>query len=59
MSNRKDPSPILCSPFEEPKAYRWILEGQPAECRPAPYSCHEPRREVPLFRHLRLPDGTD
>lgn len=30
MSNFEVPSPILCSPFAEPNAHWWILEGQPA-----------------------------
>ena len=33
MINFEVPSPILCSPFEEPKERWWILEGQPAERR--------------------------
>lgn len=34
MSNFEVPSPILSSPYEEPKEHWWILEGQPAERRP-------------------------
>jgi type III restriction enzyme len=48
MSNFEVPSPILCSPFEEPTEHWWILEGQPAERRagrrPALYFYREPAR---------------
>jgi type III restriction enzyme len=48
MSNFEVPSPILCSPFDEPKEHWWILEGQPAERRagrrPALYFYREPAR---------------
>ncbi len=50
MSNFEVPSPILNSPFEEPKEHWWILEGQPAEHRqgrrPAIYFYREPRQEA-------------
>jgi len=50
MSNFEVPSPILSSPFEEPKEHWWILEGQPAERRkgrrPAMYFYREPGREA-------------
>jgi type III restriction enzyme len=50
MSNFEVPSPILCSPFEEPKEHWWILEGQPAERRPgrrpALYFYRDPKRET-------------
>ena len=46
MSNFEVPSPILSSPYEEPKEHWWILEGQPAERRtgrrPALYFYREP-----------------
>ncbi|MDK3161822.1 DEAD/DEAH box helicase family protein [Kamptonema cortianum] len=49
MSNFEVSSPILCSPFEEPKEHWWILEGQAAERRvgrrPAMYFYREPGRE--------------
>jgi type III restriction enzyme len=49
MSNFEVPSPILSSPFAEPKEHWWILEGQPAERRqgrrPAMYFYREPGRE--------------
>lgn len=49
MSNFEVPSPILCSPFEEPREHWWILEGQPAERRPgrrpAIYFYREPSKE--------------
>ncbi len=49
MSNFEVPSPILCSPFEEPKEHWWILEGQPAERRPtrrpALYFYREPAKD--------------
>jgi len=34
VSNFEVPTPILNSPFGEPKEHWWILEGQPAERRP-------------------------
>jgi type III restriction enzyme len=50
MSNFEVPSPILNSPYEEPKEHWWILEGQPAERRPgrrpALYFYREPKRET-------------
>jgi len=50
MSNFEVPSPILSSPFEEPKEHWWILEGQPAERRPgrrpALYFYRDPKRET-------------
>ena len=50
MSNFEVPSPILSSPFEEPKEHWWILEGQSAERRqgrrPAMYFYREPGREA-------------
>ena len=50
MSNFEVPSPILNSPYEEPKEHWWILEGQPAERRqgrrPALYFYREPGREA-------------
>lgn len=50
MSNFEVPSPILNSPFEEPKEHWWILEGQAAERRPgrrpAIYFYREPRQEA-------------
>jgi type III restriction enzyme len=50
MSNFEVPSPILNSPFEEPKEHWWILEGKPAERRagrrPAMYFYREPDREA-------------
>ena len=50
MSNFEVPSPILSSPFEEPKEHWWILEGQPAERRagrrPALYFYRDPKREA-------------
>jgi type III restriction enzyme len=50
VSNFEVPSPILNSPFEEPKEHWWILEGQPAERRhgrrPALYFYREPGREA-------------
>jgi type III restriction enzyme len=50
MSNFEVPSPILCSPFEEPKEHWWILEGQPAERRPgrrpALYFYRDPARDA-------------
>jgi len=50
VSNFEVPSPILSSPFEEPKEHWWILEGQPAERRqgrrPAIYFYREPRQEA-------------
>ena len=49
MSNFEVPSPILSSPFEEPKEHWWILEGQPAERRqgrrPALYFYREPSKD--------------
>ena len=49
MSNFEVPSPILTSPFEEPKEHWWILEGRPAERRPgrrpALYFYRDPKRE--------------
>ena len=49
MSNFEVPSPILSSPYEEPKEHWWILEGQPAERRtgrrPALYFYREPGRD--------------
>jgi hypothetical protein len=50
VSNFEVPSPILSSPFEEPKEHWWILEGQPAERRqgrrPALYFYRDPKRET-------------
>jgi type III restriction enzyme len=50
VSNFEVPSPILSSPFEEPKEHWWILEGQPAERRPGRrpgiYFYREPRQEA-------------
>ena len=50
MSNFEVPSPILNSPFEEPKEHWWILEGQSAERRPgrrpALYFYRDPGREA-------------
>jgi type III restriction enzyme len=50
VSNFEVPSPILSSPFEEPKEHWWILEGQPAERRqgrrPALYFYREPTQEA-------------
>jgi len=50
MSNFEVPSPILNSPFEEPKEHWWILEGRPAERRlgrrPALYFYRDPKRET-------------
>lgn len=50
MSNFEVPSPILSSPYEEPREHWWILEGQPAERRPgrrpALYFYREPVREA-------------
>ena len=50
MSNFEVPSPILNSPFAEPKEHWWILEGQPAERRqgrrPALYFYRDPKRET-------------
>lgn len=49
MSTFEVPTPILNSPFEEPKEHWWILEGQPAERRtgrrPAMYHYIEPGKE--------------
>jgi type III restriction enzyme len=49
MSNFEVPSPILCSPFDEPKEHWWILEGQEAERRegrrPALYFYREPSKD--------------
>lgn len=50
MSNFEVPSPILSSPYEEPKEHWWILEGQPAERRPgrrpALYFYREPVKDA-------------
>ncbi len=50
MSTFEVPSPILSSPFEEPKEHWWILEGQPAERRPGrrPALCfyRKPKRQT-------------
>jgi type III restriction enzyme len=50
VSNFEVPSPILSSPFAEPKEHWWILEGQPAERRsgrrPALYFYRDPKRET-------------
>lgn len=50
MSNFEVPSPILCSPFEEPKEHWWILEGKAAERRPGRrppiYFYREPSKEA-------------
>jgi type III restriction enzyme len=50
VSNFEVHSPILSSPFAEPKEHWWILEGQPAERRPgrrpALYFYRDPKRET-------------
>lgn len=50
MSNFEVPSPILCSPYEEPTEHWWILEGQPAERRsgrrPSIYFYREPAKDA-------------
>lgn len=50
MSNFEVTSPILNSPFEEPKEHWWILDGQPAERRagrrPAMYSYRLPGKDA-------------
>jgi type III restriction enzyme len=50
MSNFEVPSPILNSPFEEPKEHWWILEAQAAERRqgrrPSLYFYREPGRQA-------------
>ena len=49
MSSFEVPEPILNSPYEEPQAHWWIIEGQPLERRagrrPAMYYYREPGRE--------------
>jgi type III restriction enzyme len=49
MSNFEVPSPILCSPFQEPKEHWFIAEGEPAVKRegrrPAQYFFREPARD--------------